>query len=36
MGLHYYSLNGLTIIGHSFKRITRAGLYSYGIVDEGK
>ena len=36
MGLHYYCTNGLTIVGRSFKRITRTGLCSFGIVDKGK
>ena len=36
MGLHYYCANGWTIVGHSVKRTTRRGLYSFGIVDEGK
>ena len=36
MGLHYYCTNGLTIVGRSFKGITRTELHSFGIVDNGK
>ena len=36
-GWHCYCTDGFTSLGHSFKRIIRTGLYSFGIiVDEGK
>ena len=37
VGLHYSCSNGLTIVGRRLiKRISRTGLYRFGIVEERK